>query len=124
MPAMLWELNIFKNKKIFIGSCKHADISTFSLHPVKTITSGEGGLVTTNNASLAKRLFLLRSHGIRRNKNKHWKYDILQPGFNYRLSDINCALALSQLSRIRDFIKYRKKFFYYIEKNYRHLVNL
>ena len=106
----------FKNKKIFIGSCKHADISTFSLHPVKTITSGEGGLVTTNNASLAKRLFLLRSHGIRRNKNKHWKYDILQPGFNYRLSDINCALALSQLSRIRDFIKYRKKVFLLYKK--------
>jgi len=101
----------FRNKKIFIGSCKHADISTFSLHPVKTITSGEGGLVSTNNTLLAKKLVLLRSHGIKRKKNKHWQYDILQSGFNYRLSDINCALALSQLSKIKKFIDYRKKVF-------------
>ena len=106
----------FKNKKIFIGSCKHADISVFSLHPVKTITSGEGGLLTTNNESLAKRIFLLRSHGIKRNKNKHWKYDIYHPGYNYRLSDINCALALSQLSRIKDFINYRKKIYIFYKK--------
>lgn len=106
----------FKNKKILVGSCKHADISNFSLHPVKTITSGEGGLITTNNAKLAKKLFLLRSHGIKRNKNKHWEYNVLQPGFNYRLSDINCSLALSQLFKIRNFIKYRKKVFLLYKK--------
>lgn len=106
----------FKNKKIFIGSCKHADISVFSLHPVKTITSGEGGLVSTNNTLLGKKLVLLRSHGIKRNKNKHWQYDILQSGLNYRLSDVNCALALSQISKIKKFIDYRKKIFLLYEK--------
>ena len=107
---------LFKNKKIYIGSCKHADISTFSLHPVKTITSGEGGLITTNNSFLAKKIFLLRSHGIKRKKNKHWEYNILQSGFNYRLSDINCALALSQLLKIKKFIDYRKKIFLLYKK--------
>jgi dTDP-4-amino-4,6-dideoxygalactose transaminase len=107
---------LFKNKKIYIGSCKHADISTFSLHPVKTITSGEGGLITTNNSLLANKIFLLRSHGIKRKKNKHWEYNILQSGFNYRLSDINCALALSQLLKIKKFIDYRKKIFLLYKK--------
>lgn len=101
----------FKNKYIKIGSCKHADISTFSLHPLKTITSGEGGIITTNNAKIAKNIKLFRSHGISRNKKKHWQYDVKKYGFNYRLSDINCALGLSQLKKIDFFLKERKKIF-------------
>jgi len=102
----------FYNKKFIpIGSCKHSDITTFSLHPVKTITSGEGGLVTTNNRLIYKQISLLRSHGIERNKKFHWKYNISRPSFNYRLSDLNCALALSQLKKINKFINYRKKIF-------------
>jgi len=104
----------FKNKNIYIGSCKHSDLAVFSFHPVKTITSGEGGVVTTNNKFLASRVLLLKSHGIKRKKNKHWEYNIKEFGFNYRLSDINCALGLRQLSKIKKFINYRHQ----IYKNY------
>jgi dTDP-4-amino-4,6-dideoxygalactose transaminase len=102
---------LYKKKVFKIGSCKHADISTFSMHPLKTITSGEGGIITTNNLKIAKNIKLLRSHGIVRNKRKHWKYDILKHGFNYRLSDINCALGISQLKKIDFFVKERKKIY-------------
>ena len=101
----------YKNNFFKIGSCQHSDISTFSLHPIKTITSGEGGVVTTNNAKIANNIRLFRSHGILRKKNKHWEYDILKYGFNYRLSDINCALGLSQLKKINYFLKKRKKIY-------------
>ena len=100
----------YYNKKFCaIGSCNHSDIATFSLHPVKTITSGEGGLITTGNKIIYNRIIYLRSHGIHKNKNFNWKYNINKYGFNYRLSDINCALALSQLNKINKFINYRKK---------------
>ena len=100
-----------KNKFLKIGSCKHSDISTFSLHPLKTITTGEGGIVTTNNAKIARNITLYRNHGISRLKNQYWKYDVLKHGFNYRLSDINCALGLSQLKKINFFLKRRKKIY-------------
>jgi dTDP-4-amino-4,6-dideoxygalactose transaminase len=100
-----------KKKYLPIGSCKHSDISTFSLHPIKTITCGEGGLITTNNKFFYNKIICLRSHGIKKDKNFHWKYKIEKYGFNYRLSDINCALALSQLKKIGNFIRYRKKIF-------------
>ena len=101
----------FKNKYIRIGSCKHSDIATFSLHPLKTITSGEGGILTTKNSKIAKNIKLLRSHGISRKKGKHWDYDVLKHGYNYRLSDINCALGLSQLKKITFFLKEREKIY-------------
>jgi len=100
-----------KNKKIFIGSCKHSDLATFSFHPVKTLTTGEGGIVTTNNKILANKVLLLRSHRIMREKNKHWEYDIQHFGFNYRLSDINSALGLSQLKKIKKFINNRQEIY-------------
>ena len=106
----------FKNKYIFIGSCRHADISTFSLHPVKTITSGEGGVMTTNNKIFFNRAKLFRSHGIKKSS-FHWEYDVLIHGFNYRLSDINCALAISQIKKIKRFISLRRKiYFYYLKE--------
>jgi dTDP-4-amino-4,6-dideoxygalactose transaminase len=118
----------FYNKKsLFIGSCKHSDISVFSLHPVKTITSGEGGVVTTNNKFFYDRMISLRSHGICRNKNLHWDYNIRELGYNYRLSDINCALGLSQLKRINKFIKFRKKIYTYYKiklSKYKDLITL
>ena len=101
----------FKDKFFKVGSCKHADISTFSLHPLKTITSGEGGVITTNNAKISKNIKLFRSHGILRNKKTHWQYNVVNNGFNYRLSDINCALGLSQLGKINYFLKYRKNIY-------------
>lgn len=97
------------NNKLFkVGSCKHADISTFSLHPLKSITSGEGGIITTNNDKISKNIQLYRNHGIFRDKKKYWKYDVIKNGFNYRISDVNCALGLSQLDKINLFLKRRK----------------
>jgi dTDP-4-amino-4,6-dideoxygalactose transaminase len=109
----------YKNKLFKIGSCNHADISTFSLHPLKTITSGEGGIITSNNAKISKNIKLFRSHGILRKKNKHWEYDILEHGFNYRLSDINCALGLSQFKKINFFLKKRKKIYQKYSKEFK-----
>jgi dTDP-4-amino-4,6-dideoxygalactose transaminase len=102
---------LFNKRFLPIGSCKHSDISTFSLHPVKTITSGEGGLATTNNKLFYNRIVSLRSHGINKDKNFHWKYNLSESGFNYRLSDVNCALGLGQLKKINKFINYRRKIF-------------
>ena len=102
---------LFRKNFYPIGSCKNSDISTFSLHPVKTITTGEGGLITTNNKLFYNRILSLRSHGINKDRNFHWKYDLSETGFNYRLSDVNCALGLGQLKKINKFINYRKKIF-------------
>lgn len=99
---------MIKKKFIKVGSCRHSDICTFSMHPVKTITSGEGGIVTTNNKGLARKIKLYRSHGLVRNLKEYWKYDILKTGYNYRLSDINCALGLTQLKKINFFLKKRE----------------
>ncbi len=117
---------IYKKKLIKVGACKHSDISTFSLHPLKPITTGEGGIVTTNNNLLAKKIKQFRSHGIIRHSKFHWKYDILSYGFNYRLSDINSALGISQLEKISFFLKKRKKIYEYYKtklNNYKNLIN-
>tara|TARA_Y100000389_G_scaffold179812_1_gene194196 strand:- start:3366 stop:4529 length:1164 start_codon:yes stop_codon:yes gene_type:complete len=99
------------NNKSYVGSCKYSDLSTFSLHPVKSITTGEGGIVTTNNPKLKSKLLTLRNHGILRKKSEknvyNWKYQVIFPGFNYRLSDIACSLGLSQLDKLDNFIKKR-----------------
>ncbi|MFZ0428925.1 MAG: aminotransferase class I/II-fold pyridoxal phosphate-dependent enzyme, partial [Acidobacteriota bacterium] len=81
-----------------------ADASVFSFHPVKPITSGEGGMVTTNDAALADRMRRFRNHGIDRDFKERsqagsWQYEMVSLGFNYRLSDIHCALGLSQLEK-------------------------
>lgn len=106
----------YNKKKYMIGSCAHSDICTFSFHPLKTITTGEGGALVTNSKEIFSKANLLRSHGIIRNKNKHWDYDIKDLGFNYRLSDINCALGLSQLKNIKKIINFRKKIYYFYLK--------
>ena len=113
-----------KNKKRFIGSNDYSDICIFSLHPLKTITSGEGGIITTKNKKIYEEIKLFRSHGIIRNRKKHWEYDVKIPGFNYRLSDINCALALSQLKKIDKFTNYRKKIFLEYKQNLSQFKNL
>ena len=98
-----------RNKKYKVGSAQHSDICCFSFHPLKTITTGEGGFLTTNKNSLAKKINLMKSHGIIRDPKKHWKYSIEDLGFNFRLSDINAALGLSQLKKINTFLKKRKE---------------
>ena len=94
-----------------IGNCKYSDITVFSFHPVKIITTGEGGMCTTNDLKIANRLCLYRSHGITRHENEMtqkpdgpWYYQQIQLGFNYRMTDINAALGLSQLDRLDEFI--------------------
>jgi len=98
----------FNNKFISVGSCVHSDISVFSFHPVKPITTGEGGAITTNNKIIADKIILLKTHGIKKKKN-YWDYDISQLGFNYRLSDINCSLGFSQIKKLSIFLLKRKK---------------
>tara|TARA_Y100000768_G_scaffold387080_1_gene377190 strand:+ start:4717 stop:5892 length:1176 start_codon:yes stop_codon:yes gene_type:complete len=105
-----------KSKKYKVGSTKHSDICCFSFHPLKTITTGEGGFLTTNNKSLAKKINLMRSHGIIRYPNKHWRYLINDLGFNFRLSDINAALGISQLKKISLFLKKRNEVSNYYKK--------
>ena len=103
-----------KYKKLPIGSCKFSDIAVFSFHPVKTITTGEGGAALTNNLELFQKMKSLREHGIERNRakfrkknNSLWYYEQQSLGFNYRMSDIHAVLGISQLSKISRFIKKR-----------------
>ena len=98
-----------------VGACKWSDMTVFSFHPVKTITSGEGGAITTNSPALYKRLKMLRVGGITRNTadfaspmDDPWYYEMQLLGFNYRLTDIHCALGLSQLSKLSRFVKRRR----------------
>jgi UDP-4-amino-4,6-dideoxy-N-acetyl-beta-L-altrosamine transaminase len=98
-----------------IGNCNYSDITVFSFHPVKIITTGEGGMAVTNNAALAKRLRLFRSHGISsaaedmqtRPPKEIWNYQQIDLGFNYRMTDIQAALGLSQMKRLDEFVSRR-----------------
>ena len=95
-----------------IGNCRYSDITVFSFHPVKIITSGEGGMALTNDKQLAKRMRLLRSHGIiseaaemhPRSPEELWNYQQIALGFNYRMTDIHAALGLSQMQRLDEFV--------------------
>lgn len=104
----------YKNSPI--GSCDHSDMTVFSFHPVKPITTGEGGAVTTRDDELAAKLRLYRSHGITRDPAQmhdtspgDWYYEQQVLGFNYRLTDIQAALGLSQLGRLPHFISQRQQ---------------
>tara|TARA_B100000787_G_scaffold121291_1_gene91157 strand:+ start:123 stop:1271 length:1149 start_codon:yes stop_codon:yes gene_type:complete len=88
---------------------KYADLVCHSYHPVKNITTGEGGSILTNNKQLYDKIKILRSHGIIRNVRKPWKYSINQLGYNYRLTDIQSALGISQLKKLNLFIKRRNE---------------
>jgi len=91
-----------------VGANAHAAMTTFSTHPVKTMTSGEGGVVTTEDTDLARALCRFRSHGMEAAPERGpWYYEMAEPGFNYRLSDINCALGLSQLGKLDRFVARR-----------------
>lgn len=97
-----------------IGNCRYSDITIFSFHPVKIITTGEGGMALTNDAALAEHMALLRSHGITRDEelmthkpDGSWYYQQVDLGFNYRMTDIQAALGLSQTKRLDEFVTKR-----------------
>lgn len=97
-----------------IGNCKYSDITVFSFHPVKNMTTGEGGVAMTNDVSLAEAMSLLRSHGVTKDPAKMvgdpdgpWYYQQLELGFNYRITELQAALGTSQLSRLDGFIEKR-----------------
>ena len=97
-----------KYKKKFIGNCKYSDLTVFSMHPVKSITSGEGGLILTNNEAIYKNLLKLRINGVDKKNSRSWEQDVNEFGFNYKISELNCALANSQLKRLNRFINLEK----------------
>ncbi len=99
-----------------IGNCKYSDMAVFSFHPVKHITTGEGGIITTNNEEIFNTLSLLRTHGITKDKSRFitehrepWFQEMQFLGFNYRLTEIQSALGLSQLSRVDEFVEKRRE---------------
>ena len=98
-----------------VGNCQYSDITVFSFHPVKIITTGEGGMALTNNADLLEKMIRHRSHGVTskkehmqpRSADEIWNYQQIDLGYNYRMTDIGAALGLSQLGRLDEFIKRR-----------------
>lgn len=98
-----------------IGSCAHSDMTIFSFHPVKHITTGEGGMITTNSVELYQKLLLLRTHGVTKDPERltrtdgPWYYEQQSLGFNYRITDFQCALGLSQLGKLDAFISRRRE---------------
>ena len=101
-----------------IGNCKYSDITVFSFHPVKIITTGEGGMALTNNNKLFKHMSLLRSHGITRDPSQmtkqadgDWYYQQIELGYNYRMTDIQAALGVSQLKRLDDYVSRRHELY-------------
>jgi UDP-4-amino-4,6-dideoxy-N-acetyl-beta-L-altrosamine transaminase len=105
-----------------IGSCAHSDMTVLSFHPVKQITTGEGGMITTNDGALYRDLLRLRSHGINKGddplqlrehaqtdgRRNRWYYEMQELGFNYRLTEIQAALGLSQLGKLERFLERRR----------------
>jgi len=107
----------YKDTKV--GSCKYSDMAIFSFHPVKTITTGEGGAITTNNKELYEKLLALRSHGMYKEgkMTTNWEYEMRELGFNYRLTDIQASLGITQLKKIDKFKKRRREIVDYYNKN-------
>lgn len=109
-----------------IGLCQFSDMAVFSFHPVKIITTGEGGMVLTNQTDLYEKLIRLRTHGITRNPDlmqgeSHgpWYYQQVELGFNYRITDIQAALGMSQLQRLNEFVEQRR----FLAKRYNQLLD-
>ena len=116
-----------KYKNNPIGSCEFSKLSTFSFHPVKLI-NGEGGVITTNDKLLDKKLKDLRTHGIIKDKNRlnnkdygPWYYEQHSLGFNYRMTDIQASLGISQLKKLDSFVLKRNKIYNYYSEIFKEL---
>ena len=112
-----------KYQEKFVGSCEFSDICVFSFHPVKIITTMEGGMALTNNSEWAEKMRMLRSHGITNDPEKMtedshgpWYYQQIALGFNYRMTDVEAALGLSQLSKLETFLEKRNVLANYYDK--------
>lgn len=99
-----------------VGNCRYSDVTVFSFHPVKIVTTGEGGMALTQNSNVAQRMNLLRSHGITRDPalfsnapDGPWYYEQIDLGFNYRMTDLQAGLGISQMTRLRQFVDRRNK---------------
>ncbi len=107
-----------------VGCCEFSDMSIFSFHPVKNMTTGEGGVITTNNEKFYKKLLLLRSHGMTKDQqiltknDGPWYYEMHEFGFNYRLTDIQASLGISQLKKIEKFKKRRREIVEFYKKSF------
>lgn len=115
--------------QIKVGSCTHSDVTVFSFHPIKIITSAEGGMALTNNTDIADKMFRLRTHGITSDKNKMkqqakdeiWNYQQIELGFNYRMNDIQGALGLNQMKRLDDYVMRRHEIAKYYDAEFKNL---
>lgn len=107
----------YKDTKV--GSCKYSDMTVFSFHPVKTITTCEGGAITTNDEELYKKLCAFRAHGMHKDGEmvNDWRYEMRELGYNYRMTDVQAALGISQLKRLDAFKKRRREIVDFYNKN-------
>ena len=119
----------YKNEPV--GNCQYSDITVFSFHPVKIVTTGEGGAAMTNSLLLAEKMELLRSHGITRDSDKMhnkpdgpWYYEQIDLGFNYRMSDLQASLGLSQLNRLDKYVVCRAEISDWYNKQFKNISSI
>jgi len=114
-----YDVQILYDNAHFIGKDKGVcDIATYSFHPVKHITTFEGGAIATNNEKIYKKLLILRNHGIYKDSSMYpWEYKMVDLGYNYRLTDVACAMGLSQLKKLNKFQNRRHEIAQYYHKN-------
>ncbi len=109
----------FKNKRgknVHTGSCNYSVASSFSFHAIKHIAVGEGGCVTTNDIEFYSKIKKYRSHGMIKESNNIWEYNMSELGWNYRLDEISCALGITQISKLKEGIKYRRQLVQYYKE--------